>query len=211
MIKWRMWSFGIAVFLGAISEVAGYVGRILLHKNAYSSTGFETQICTLTMAPAFWSAAIYLTLKHEVNVLGTKFSPLKPKWYPFIFVSCDLISLSLQGAGGGLAATATTSQGSATGSDVMLAGIVWQVITLTVFGLLSCQFFLLVKGTPKYQLSVDAQKLWEDRKFWFFWWGVVLAFTTTYVRCVYRIAEMAGGWRNKIMQDETGFIIFESV
>lgn len=24
------------------------------------------------------------------------------------------------------------------------------------------------------------------------------------------IAEMSGGWRNKIMQDEVGFIIFES-
>lgn len=164
----------------------GYVGRILLHNNAYSSTGFETQICTLTMAPAFWSAAIYLTLKHEVNILGPKFSILRAKWYPFIFVTCDLISLSLQGAGGGLAATATTTQGSAVGSDVMLAGIVWQVATLTVFGILSVQFFLRVKKAPKYQLSVDSQKLWKSRKFWFFCWGIFVAFTTTYIRCVYR-------------------------
>ncbi|KAJ5983217.1 hypothetical protein N7481_005316 [Penicillium waksmanii] len=211
MLKWRTWSFGVAMFLGSISEVAGYVGRILLHNNAYSSTGFETQICTLTMAPAFWSAAIYLTLKHEVNILGPKFSVLRAKWYPFIFVTCDLISLSLQGAGGGLAATATTTQGSAVGSDVMLAGIVWQVATLTVFGILSVQFFLRVKKAPKYQLSVDAQKLWKSRKFWFFCWGIVVAFTTTYIRCVYRIAEMAGGWRNSIMQDETGFIVCESI
>lgn len=119
-------------------------------------------------------------------MLGPKFSPLRAKWYPFIFVTCDLISLSLQGAGGGLAATATTAHGSAVGSDVMLAGIVWQVVTLTVFGLLSVQFFVRVKKTPKYQLSVEAQKVWESGKFWFFCWGIIIAFATTYVRCVYR-------------------------
>ncbi|KAJ5883924.1 uncharacterized protein N7473_010810, partial [Penicillium subrubescens] len=210
MLKWRMWSFGIAVILGAISEVIGYIGRIILHSNAYSSAGFETQICTLTMAPAFWSAAIYLTLKHEVNVLGPKFSPLKAKWYPYIFVTCDLISLSLQGAGGGLAATATTSQGSAIGSNVMMAGIVWQVATLSVFGGLSVLFFLRVKRTPKYQLEGEAKKVWESRRFWGFCAGIVVCFIMTFVRCVYRIAEMAGGWRNKIMQDEVGFIVFES-
>lgn len=138
------------------------------------------------MAPAFWSAAIYLTLKHEVNVLGPKFSPLKAKWYPYIFVTCDLISLSLQGAGGGLAATATTDHGSAMGSDIMLAGIVWQVITLSIFGVMSVLFFLRVKAAPKYQLSTEAQKVWESRNFWVFCWGIVVAFATTYVRCVYR-------------------------
>lgn len=158
----------------------------MLHKNAYSSAGFETQICTLTMAPAFWSAAIYLTLKHEVNVLGPKFSPLKAQWYPYIFVTCDLISLSLQGAGGGLAATATTNQGSAIGSNVMMAGIVWQVATLLVFGALSVLFFFRVKNTPKYQLSAEAQKVWESRQFWFFCAGIVVAFVTTFARCVYR-------------------------
>lgn len=158
----------------------------MLHKNAYSDAGFETQICTLTMAPAFWSAAIYLTLKHEVNVLGAKFSPLKAEWYPYIFVTCDLISLSLQGAGGGLAATAKTNHGSAVGSHVMMAGIVWQVATLTVFGALSVLFFLRVRSTPKYQLSAEAQKVWDSRRFWFFYVGIVVSFVTTFARCVYR-------------------------
>ncbi|KAL2860687.1 RTA1 domain-containing protein [Aspergillus lucknowensis] len=211
MLKWRLWSFGIALILGASSETAGYIGRILLHKNPYDSTGFEIQICTLTMGPAFWSAAIYLTLKHEVDVLGHEFSLLKPKWYPYIFVTCDLISLTLQGAGGGLAATADTPHGSAVGSDVMLAGIIWQVITLTVFVVISLHFFLKIHHAPKHRLSVEAQKVWEGRKFWVFCFGVSLAFITTYARCVYRIAEMAGGWRNPIMQDKLGFIILESV
>lgn len=208
MIRWRLWSFGIAVLLGSSTEVigtqihphksglssnlkeltqkTGYIGRILLNKNPYSSGGFETQICTLTLAPAFWSAAIYLTLKHEVNVLGQQFSPLRAKWYPYIFVSCDIISLILQGAGGGLAATATTQDASAVGSNVMMAGIVWQVVTLTMFGSMSVFFLLRIKNAPKDQLTVEAQKVWNSRNFWMFFWGIFVAFITTYARCVYR-------------------------
>jgi hypothetical protein len=36
-------------------------------------------------------------------------------------------------------------------------------------------------------------------------WSAALILTEDY-----SIAEMAGGWRNKIMQDEVGFILFES-
>ncbi|KZN84161.1 Sphingoid long-chain base transporter [Penicillium chrysogenum] len=212
LIRYRLWSFSIAVVLGALTEVIGYFGRILLNKNPYSSAGFKTQICTLTLAPAFWSAAIYLTLKHGVNVLGQEYSTLRAKWYPYIFVTCDVISLILQGAGGGLAAAAAkTSKTSDIGSDVMMAGIVWQVVTLTVFAVMSGHFLLCIKNAPKDGLTVEARKVWNSRNFWIFFWGIFVAFVTTYVRCVYRIAEMAGGWKNPIMQDELDFTILESM
>jgi hypothetical protein len=30
-----------------------------------------------------------------------------------------------------------------------------------------------------------------------------------YIRCIYRIAELAGGWKNKIMQDEISFYVLD--
>ncbi|KAI2728059.1 hypothetical protein CBS147354_2592 [Penicillium roqueforti] len=211
MIRWRLWSFSIAVILGSSTEVIGYFGRILLNRNPYSSAGFKTQICTLTLAPAFWSAAIYLTLKHAVNILGQQNSALRAKWYPYLFVTCDTVSLILQGAGGGLAAAAKTTKASDMGSNVMLAGIVWQVVTLTIFGVMSGHFLLRIKNAPKDGLTVEARKVWNSRNFWVFFWGIFVAFITTYVRCVYRIAEMAGGWKNHIMQNELDFTILESI
>ncbi|KAL4869078.1 RTA-like protein [Aspergillus spectabilis] len=199
------------MLLGTSSEVVGYVGRVLLHSNPYSTARFEMQICTLGLGPAFWSAAIYLTLKHEVNVLGRQFSLLRAEWYSWIFITCDLISLSLQGAGGGLAASAGHDiEMQNAGSSVMLAGVVWQVVTLTVFAVISVHFFLQVKTASKIRLSREAREVWESRKFWVFCWGVGISFFTTYARCVYCIAEMAGGWRNPILQDEIGFIVLES-
>jgi uncharacterized membrane protein len=158
----------------------------LLNKNPYSSAGFKTQLCTLTIAPAFWSAAIYLTLKHGVNVFGQQYSTLRAKWYPYIFVTCDVISLILQGAGGGLAAAAKTQHDNDVGSNVMIAGIIWQVVTLTVFGLMSGQFLLRIKSAPKDKMTVEARRVWNSRSFWVFFWGILVAFFTTYIRCVYR-------------------------
>ena len=41
--------------------------------------------------------------------------------------------------------------------------------------------------------------------------AVAVAFVTVFLRCVYRIAEMVGGWANPIMRDEIGFDIMEGM
>lgn len=40
----------------------GYGGRIMMHANAYDLNGFLLQICCISLAPAFFSAAIYFCL-----------------------------------------------------------------------------------------------------------------------------------------------------
>jgi hypothetical protein len=165
----------------------GYIGRLLLNKNPYSTAGFEMQICTLGLGPAFWSAGIYLTLKHEVTILGREYSLIRPEWYPYIFITCDLISLSLQGGGGGIAATAGHDLDmQSVGTNIMMAGIVWQVVTLTTFAVVSVHFFMRIRRVPHAKLTVQAQELWESNKFRLFCWGVAIAFIATYARCVYR-------------------------
>ena len=66
---------------GCICEILGYAGRLMMHKNPFNLNGsvsavscghsvqkadflnrFLIQICCLTIAPAFFSAAIYLCL-----------------------------------------------------------------------------------------------------------------------------------------------------
>jgi hypothetical protein len=44
-----------------------------------------------------------------------------------IFLSCDLIALVVQAAGGAIASTAKTHEGSANGGKIMLGGIVFQL------------------------------------------------------------------------------------
>lgn len=179
-----------------------------MHNNPWSSVGFEIQICCLIIAPAFMAAGIYLTLKHIVIELGADTSRLRPKFYTWIFIGCDILSLVLQGAGGGLAASAGPgSSGQKIGTDLMIAGIVWQVITLLGFGTLVLDYTVRTRG----RLTAGGASLLSTRRFKLFIAGLFIAYITIFTRCVYRIAELGPGWRNKIMQNETEFIVLDSV
>lgn len=183
----------------------------MLHKNPWDGNGFNIQICCLIIAPAFFAAAIYLTLKHIVLEVGSTFSRLRPEYYTWIFILCDLLSLILQGAGGGIAASATGgSSMQKVGGDLMMAGIVWQVFTLIVFGILVCDYAFRVHQR-RAELHNSAVKLLSTPRFRLFIGGLVLAYITTLTRCIFRIGELAKGWPNSIMQNETDFILLDSV
>ena len=55
-----------------------------------------------------------------------------------------------------------------------------------------------------------AAALWRDGRFRMFLYAMTGAYALLLIRCIYRIAEMAGGWGNHIMQDEPSFIVLES-
>jgi len=180
-----------------------------LHHNPFSNTGFEIQICCLIMAPAFISAAIYLTLKHMVLCFGPECSRIKPRYYPWWFITADIFALVLQGCGGGIAATANDNESLRnTGTDLMLTGIVWQVVTLLVFGIMAVDYTLRLRRSTE-PLSAEAEAMKHDQKFELFLGGLVVAFLAVFTRCVYRIAEMAGGWSNPIMQNQRDFIALD--
>lgn len=128
-IRWKTWTYMIGVGLGCLAECVGYIGRIMMHNNPYDDLGFQLQIVLLIFAPAFLAAGIYLTLKHLVINFGADWSRLRPSWYTYVFIACDVSSLALQSAGGGLAATADTESTRDLGTNLMIAGIIWQVVS----------------------------------------------------------------------------------
>jgi hypothetical protein len=100
------------------------------------------------------------------------------------------------------------------GNNLMMAGIVLQVVILLAFATASADFLLRLHralGNMRATLSPEAQVLLADTKFQLFAAGLVLAFLTIFTRCCYRIAEMAGGWANPIMQNETDFVVLDGV
>jgi RTA1 like protein len=63
-------------------------------------------------------------------------------------MTCDFFSLVLQGAGGGLSATADTVSLSNTGRYIMIAGMAFQVLSLSIFMALWVEFILRVRSSP---------------------------------------------------------------
>lgn len=204
-LRYKTWSYMVAMCLACVAEALGYVGRILLHHNPYDSVGFEIQICCLILAPAFNSAAIYLVFKHVAICFGAEWSRFRPKYYTWIFITFDILALILQGAGGGIAATANDPNMLNVGDDLMMTGISWQVATLLVFGTMVGDYaFRRLRDPAPLSPAAEAKK--KSVKFRVFCVGLFIAYLAIFARCVYRIAEMAGGWSNPIMQDQSLFI-----
>ncbi|KAH6669475.1 RTA1 like protein-domain-containing protein [Halenospora varia] len=207
-LKFKTWSFSALLALGCIGEAAGYIGRIILHSNPWSNAGFELQICTLIFSPSWLAAAIYVLLKHIILAIGPNFSPIKASLYPYIFVICDLLSLFLQALGGGVAASAATASGKASGGKIMLAGIIFQVLTFVFLFVLAAIFAWNVRRNLSI-IGPNARYLLYSREFRIFLTGLGIGTMAIFIRCVYRIAELAGGWANSVMRDEVGFIILD--
>jgi hypothetical protein len=185
-IRYKTWTYLIALGLGCLSEVIGYAGRILLHSNPYKKAGFDTQIVCLIIAPAFVAAGIYLTLKHLTLCFGAEYSRIRPMYYTWIFISCDILSLILQGAGGGISATSSTDyKKQKAGNDLALAGIVFQVATLLIFGVLSATYYFNRRRSNPV-LSKEAEHLTSKTSFKGFLAGLILAYLAILTRCAYR-------------------------
>ncbi|KAL6407303.1 hypothetical protein AUP68_10133 [Ilyonectria robusta] len=210
-IRFRTKGYAIALTLGCVALTLGYLARLYLHFQPFNSIPFQAQICCLIIAPAFNSAAIYLMLRHIVKLFGAEWSVLKPEQYTKGFIAADVVSLALQATGGGLAVMAGDDKDRLDlGNNVMMAGIAFQVVTLSIFAILTVLFLVRrVRARTSDPLSGTALETWHSTKFRWFLSGLITAFTSVFIRCVYRIAEMRGGWGNSLMRDQITFIILE--
>jgi len=96
------------------------------------------------------------------------------------------------------------------GTDLMISGIVWQVATLIVFAGLVIDYVIRT-WEARDHVPECAKTLAGKTSFRLFVGGVAVAFVAIFSRCVYRIAEMVGGWANPIMRNEAGFVVMEGL
>jgi len=100
----------------------------------------------LTISPALLTAGIYLSFGHIIVIVGADYPRSKQKIYTYVFVvGCDLLALVLQATGGGVAATMGDKDSSRTGVNIMIAGLMSQVITVTLFLALWGEFPLRIR------------------------------------------------------------------
>lgn len=154
------------------------------------------------------SPGIVLIL-NSVMVYGEKISRIRPVWYTRFFINCDIVSLSLQGAGGGIASAATEDSTMNLGNHLMLAGLIFQIVSLFIFALACGDFALRTRKFSSWRNPIYSN-LRTSTKFRGFLWASILSFITIFTRCVYRVIELGGGWNNSLMRQETPFIILES-
>lgn len=196
-VYFRTWTFAVALVFGGFLEMAGYIGRVLMHSNPWFPPAFKLQIVCLILAPTFIAAGVYLTLKHIILYLGPEHSRLQPRWFTWIFIGCDVGSLILQAVGGGVAAAAGTDpEVLQVGDDIIIAGIAFQVATMAVCGMLGLDFFIRVwrAGRANGNSLAPSKELSQDAGFRpistmaikMTITAEVFAYFTVLIRCIYR-------------------------
>ncbi|KAI9150563.1 Efflux pump himE [Paramyrothecium foliicola] len=209
----KVYAFSIVVAIGALMETVGYGGRLMMHDNPWSQPGMRMQIVCLIIGPSFTAAGIYLTMKHAIIHYGAEASRLKPKLYTWIFIGCDIGSILLQAAGGGLAGAADDDMDLLnTGNNIIIAGIAFQVATMVACGILTIDYTIRqVRRSRHAQQGVDFVATPGSRKAKLFLFAVGFAYLTVLIRCIYRLPEMAGGWGNPRMRNEKEFLILDGL
>lgn len=186
------------VFFAA--ELIGWASRTWAAKCPYNHDAFLSQIVTLIIAPVFFSAALYVLLGKLIRDLGRASSILSAKWYTIVFCTCDVVSLIIQAAGGAMASMADTDEEQDRGTNIMEAGIGFQLATMTLFGVLLGDFAWRVLGR-RFGLR-DA----ITRELKLVLIAIAISFVMIYIRSIYRTIELAQGWRGHLITHEAYFI-----
>ncbi|KAF5644724.1 RTA1 like family [Fusarium tjaetaba] len=197
--RWKSWGFMTGMLLGCVSEIVGYVGRIMMWYNPFSFNAFMIQIVCLTIAPVFYTASIYVTLSKTINFFGPELSRFRPALFYWIFIPFDIVCLILQAAGGAM----STESDSNVGVDVSMAGLVLQVVVLVVFIAAFSDYMI------RYWRSGHAKAFgWRETAFFA---GLSSAIILVLTRCIYRVAELREGYDGDLIKHETPFIILEGI
>jgi len=105
---------------------------------------------------------------------------------------------------------ASSSVNPSAGNSVMMVGLVTQVVTLVIFAIMSADVYFRIRNF-RGELENATIELRNTRRFPGLITAIIIAYIAIVIRCIYRIIEMAGGWRNPVMQNQTSFILLDSV
>ncbi|KAL4756368.1 RTA1 domain-containing protein [Aspergillus foveolatus] len=201
-------SWWCAVFaIGCLVEILGWSARIWSNKCPYAQTPYLMQITTLiiadySMAPTFFTAGIYVLLGRLIRICGPQSSALSPKLYLWIFCTCDVVSLIVQAAGGGIASSGNMAETSSssnssqtTGTHIMVGGIIFQLISITIFVGFAADFIWRVLRKSKSAVPINRTML-------ALFAATAFSVLLIYIRSIYRTIELMDGWTSSTMQNE---------
>ncbi|KAI0078753.1 RTA1-domain-containing protein [Panus rudis PR-1116 ss-1] len=209
-IYWRMWWLLPTVVLGGIGEIIGWSGRLWSAFNPLIEDPFMMQICATIIAPTPFVAALFMTFARVTECLGSEYSRISSRIYKWLFMTCDIISLFIQAAGGGLAATASTDSGSNLGGNIMLVGIIFQLVSLIVFVALSGEFLVRYVRDMPFRESGERRRRW-DSKMKLLIGGLCFITLFIFIRSIYRTIELSDGWNGRIISTQIYFNVLDGM
>ncbi|OJJ66143.1 hypothetical protein ASPBRDRAFT_201243 [Aspergillus brasiliensis CBS 101740] len=195
LFRRRTWIF-IPFVIGGFFEWVGYIGRILSSRESpnWSMGPYIQQTLLLLLAPALFAASAYMILGRVVI----------KKWLTKFFVCGDILSFTVQAAGGGVMASGSLAAVH-NGEKIVIAGLVIQILFFGLFIVTCGTFHRRVNRYPTEE-SKQLDSTW--RKILHVLYAVNLLIM---IRSVFRLIEYAMGNNGYLLRHEAFLYVFDGV
>lgn len=219
IVRRRTW-FCIPFVVGGLFEIVGYIGRALSHSDMESTGYYIIQSLGLLLAPILFAASIYMILGRIIRVLhAEKHSIIRVNWLTKIFVGGDIFCFMIQGGGGGLLSKATTSSEINTYNNIILGGVILQILVFVLFLITAIIFQRRLQRQPT-AASLDGplgehNGISGGRLGKLTWRKIMVGLYASsiliLVRNLYRTIEYGMGWNNYLLVNEWPLYVFDGL
>ncbi|KAK9323815.1 RTA1 like protein-domain-containing protein [Lipomyces orientalis] len=202
LVRTKTWYF-IPFAVGGVFETIGYVGRILSSEQTPNWTlgPYIIQSLFLLVAPALFAASIYMELGRIILVVdGESCSLVRRKWLTKIFVTGDVLSFFMQGAGGGIMASSTSTKN---GEYIIIGGLAIQVLFFVFFIITAVVFHERIHRHPT-QRSISIP--WRKHQYTLYTTSILIL-----IRSVFRVIEYVEGNAGFLLRHEYFLYIFDAL
>ncbi|KAL5363842.1 RTA1-domain-containing protein [Aspergillus floccosus] len=203
----RTWFF-TPFIIGGIFETLGYVGRLRSSQQTpnWTTGPYIMQTLLLLLAPALFAASIYMILGRIIQLTdGDSRSVIRGRWITRIFVIGDVVSFLAQAGGGGILAKADSNGKQDLGNDIIIGGLLVQIVFFGLFIIVSAIFHVrMVKWpTPR---AVEVNVPWQRLLF-----VLYVANTFILLRSLFRVVEYVQGTEGPLQANECWLYIFDGL
>jgi magnesium-transporting ATPase (P-type) len=153
-LRVRTWSYMIVLLIGTIVEVLGYMGRLVMNDNPWSTLGVASQLICLIVAPSFIAAAMSVTFKHIIVYCGASYSWIRPRFVPWVMIGTDFAGIVIQFLGSAIVAgevTKDTPDGDRVdlGNNIIIFGVCFQAFIMLISGAYMGWYWMRVKKNQR--------------------------------------------------------------
>lgn len=125
----------------------GYGSRVVAHYNLNAVIPYAMQSIFILLAPILFAASVYMYLGRIIfAVHGEEYCIVRARWLTKIFVCGDIFCFLVQGSGGGLMSSSKTDARLKLGEDVILAGLVLQILIFFLFVIVATVFHVRMRS-----------------------------------------------------------------
>ncbi|KAI1451285.1 RTA1 like protein-domain-containing protein [Annulohypoxylon moriforme] len=202
VFRTRMY-YCIVFIIGGIFEIIGYCARAAAYDKTDVLMPYVIQSTLLLVAPALFAASIYMTLGRVIRSVHAEARSLIPvKWLTTTFVCGDIFSFIVQASGAGLMVTGNSTQ---LGENVILAGLIIQIVMFGLFATVGAVFHVRLRRWPTGPF-LNSRSTWTNTMIMLYTVSILIL-----VRSVFRVIEYAMGQSGYLLKHEWTLYVFDGV